>query len=411
MLNTSMVYAMDEVKTERSNLFVLALMYIGFWTNVIETPLITPSILPVFQALTLLVGFAYFSFLMIRKWDLNHLEIHFDMPANRLGLITLILWFVLGLSIILSEIVRGTSPHVGVMYFLYVPIFFFYIIPSSLKTPIYTVCRAVLISGVIVILLSLVTEFPTIGVRYEGITNNPNSLGMVANQTVLAAASLFYMEFQKKKFKKRKLTLYSLAIVMGLLPLMVSESRTSFLVVAVGLFVIFVHAVLTKRLKLKHLVALLMLFLVVYNAFLADFFQAGIAARISSYAGSDRVLAGRTDIWRNIIQNASMFGYGFDYFSQYIQIQAHNDVLQFIGMYGIPSGIILGVFYVLVTILGLEFSINKMKKEYAIIPLVFIIGYIALGSAESVIGFNAKTPVMVFFNIVGILLLENNDRK
>ena len=79
-------------------------------------------------------------------------------------------------------------------------------------------------------------------------------------------------------------------------------------------------------------------------------------------------------------------------------------------MYGIPSGIILGVFYVLVSVLGLEFSINKTKKEYAIIPLVFIIGYVALGSAESVIGFNAKTPVMVFFNFVGILLLENNDR-
>lgn len=406
MLAEQNINTIENEKSEKINLFVLTMMYTGFWTLLLDSTIISEAILTLYQVMTLFLGIYHFSFIIFKDMKPEFDGVYMRKPLTNTGLFALIVWLGFGLSVILSELIHTESPHVGFMYFIYIPIFFFYIIPKSLQKPIKTTVKSLLFSGLVILILSFLWKIPATGVAYSGITNNSNSMGMVANQTVLSSLCLFYMEFQRRRSNKVTIALYLFFSVIGMLFLIVSESRTSLLVAIIGMFIIFVHGLIRKHIKISHLLILLVFFLIVYQFFLRDYFVEGILEKFITFTSSSNILAGRTDIWKNIIMDSTLFGYGFEYFSNHLEIQAHNDVFQFIGMNGLIAGILLAVFFGITIILSIRYAMNNRKKTNAIIPMVFVVGFIALGMAETVLGFNAKTPSMVYYNFVGIMLLD-----
>jgi len=405
MLNGDQTITVYNEKEDRMSLLLLTMMYTGFWTLIIDGNIINQAALTLIQASSLFLGIYYFVFALVKNMSPEINGVYIKKPMTIVGIFTIIVWLFFSMSIILSELFRNNSPHIGIIYLTYVPLIFFYTIPRMIYNPVETTVKATWYSGLIIVLLSLIWELPVAGSAYLGITNNSNSMGMVASQTALASLSLFYISFQKNKSNKKNILIYFITLVIAMLFLLASESRTSLLAVIVAVGIVFLHALFTKKIEFKHVFVLLLLLLLVYHFFLRNFFLTGVMEKIVTFSSSSNVLAGRSDIWGNIIKDSTLFGYGFEYFQYILEIQAHNNVLQFVGMYGTLAGLLLAIFLCFTVLLSIIYYIKNYNKLDAIIPFVFVVAYMILGMAETVLGFNAKTPTMVYFNFIGILLL------
>jgi O-antigen ligase len=218
--------------------------------------------------------------------------------------------------------------------------------------------------------------------RVQGFMGHPNSCGFFVNIYLPIGLYLFLKENNKKK----KL-FYGISILLNILTLVLTLSKTSLLIF--GLLLLILFSLLQSRDKIK--VVILSLLMTVLFIFVEIFFKLGILNSVMNRFSDQGSLIWRFNTWKLLIDNMTwksyLIGNGPDSVFYYLisvrpneASTSHNGYLQLLYEYGI-----LGLSYI-----------------YAIIS-VFI------KTTKSILKNNnstAKTDLLVLFAISMVLLLE-----
>lgn len=399
------------IKMESINLFVLTIFYISFMIDYV-LPQFQIGILNSRVALLLQISCVlyfilnYFRLIISKNNEQTYLR---TSTPSRILLVSL--WIIFSILMIISKIYNDESILGGIGYLLFVPIIYFTAIPGSLENPIITIMKASMNSGIFFLLLSLIFNPNLIGMgAYLGVFPNPNNIGLLAMQVGISSICLlFYYVIKKIPFKKIKLITYGAIFVFSLIFLFASQSRTSFVALFFAIGMVLIITVFKGKLKIRYLLLIATIAIVVYIAFLQDYFISGIAQKFTSRS-SINLLSGREIIWSEIIDEAKIFGYGTEYFNNNFGIGGHNSILEYIGTNGMIVGIILLMFFLWAIICAI-FYIKKNDEDESFIPFVFITSYVAANTVESYFGLVATPFTIIFYNLIGILVLNLSKRE
>lgn len=277
--------------------------------------------------------------------------------------------------------------------------------------------RWLLITHVPLIVLPLLRDgIPRL--PYQGIFYNPNSFGTVL--ATLYGAFLAYFcgllaSNQERNVAHRvQLVLVYISMILSVVGVLLSNSRTSFLTCAVvTLAAIYVYmpgikGSVMRRRDLKVIAVativgaisfVIGLIIEVRTRLLA---QTIIEKFIRKAARGD-VLAYRDHVWSLTISQARLFGGGRSFFYD-VGVGAHSSYISLLGQYGWVTMILFIVFVVLCIVLALRYAkAHRYTDKYASLPLIFLLSFVTMSVTE---GMFLKVSMFLAFLGAGFASLQ-----
>ncbi|OLS40006.1 O-antigen ligase [Bacillus sp. MRMR6] len=309
-----------------------------------------------------------------------------------------ILWSLFSLSVLVSETLNNEFPIQGLFFLLIVPFIYFIVMPFVTKKGGFVIHYALFASNFLYILLSYVLR-PVDSLPYMGITANPNGFGQIA---AIACISGFIILITIPKQKRWTKLLLIAALLLSLGSVILSSSRTSFVVVAFIIFIITVYF-LVARGNFKPLLSLVTLGVIAWLSPLREVFLAGLVDKFAEYYQNGNILNGRTGTWGIVMRDARLFGNGEDYFDHFFE-GAHNSIINILGVYGIIPALLLTTFLVALMVQAFLFAFRNKKDTLAVFPFVIIVTFTLFSMTEAMFGLIGNGITVAFYLVTGYIL-------
>ena len=241
---------------------------------------------------------------------------------------------------------------------------------------------------------------------YSGIAGNSNGFGQIA-AIAFIAGFLTLINLSKKRRVGKNLLI--IAMIVSLVSVILSSSRTSLLVVGFITLIISVYFVVAWR-NFKPFLVIILLGLIGWFSPIKEMFIKGMIEKFSMTYNEGNLLSGRTGVWKIVINDSSLFGNGEDYFRNFIE-GAHNSIIYILGAYGIIPSILLSVFLLLLILLAFLHTIQSNKHIVTIFPLVIILSFTLFSMTEAMFGLIGNGITIAFYQVVGWLLFTDQHKS
>lgn len=306
-------------------------------------------------------------------------------------LVFMFIWACLCTSILISKILGQGSVSDTVFLALSVPMFFGVILPNLEKFKRVILNPALVLSFLpfIVVLFYIISR--------DGRNNVIGVLTSFIGVIILTIAN----ENAKKEYR---LAIVGVLGLIFFLLILLNGSRAGFISFFVGFIYIFRLTLKESSIVLKwSRVLIVHIFLSILVISFVVYHQEIIELFLNKWNGNSDISSGRKTIWINTIKQATLFGYGSDYFFRNYYIgDAHNIFIQVIGQYGVVTFLFFSLLVVYVIIL-------LFKEKNTSYNAIFI-SYFILGLFENVlfIDFRFGTITFVVWYYIGLLLHDKN---
>lgn len=246
---------------------------------------------------------------------------------------------------------------------------------------------------------------------FQGVFSNPNSLGGLYATISIIASGVFV-----DKFKDKDKTDWILLILLIFSPIfsLLSNSRISFVLSLISLiFVVFfrfggwifienkkLYFNFKKIISLVLVVISLLFFIMVNFRYISDIFLQKFLIKLEN----DNFSAGRSEIWKVILENQTFFGHGRNSIHlENIGLAAHNTFMSILDQFGFLSSAI----FFLATLFCLIIYINpKNIIKYGVLPLFIILGFLFMSISESMINKTIMFCLLAVLNLKSYSILE-----
>lgn len=331
------------------------------------------------------------------------------IPFYTKNKLILTIWLLFSGFTIASQAVNGEMPSEGIYYFIFIPLVFFIMIPMVLNDANKKILIAIFISSAIFLILSLLMEPITLGRSYSGITQNSNSLGYLATQSAIGSFGILLSSYILKR--RTLFIIFIFTFVFSSALVLISNSRTSFIVLIITCILIALLFIKVNNIKLTKLIGIFILLLVAYFWGLKDFLEAGILNKFDELSSSGNLLNNRSEIWGRVIEEMTIFGHGSNYFENVIFISPHSTIFSVIGQNGIIAGIMIIVFYLTISIYSVKYAFEYKGNMFSFVPFAIIISFIMFSMTEGMLGTIGKGLTLAFFNVIGLLIFHRKPQK
>jgi O-antigen ligase len=350
----------------------------------------------------IILGFAFLIFIYFIKKGLSI----FQFPSF-LSMYLFIIWIIFSLSIVISEVVHQTFPFQGLFFLLFVPFIYFTVMPFITKIGGSVYHISLFIASITYIIVSYITK-PIDFLPYTGILANPNGFGQISAISFITGVFTL-LTLSKKRILAKILVIA--ALILSLVSVILSSSRTSFLIVAIITMIISIHFLIVKR-NIKPLLMIIMAGVIAWFSPLKEMILGGLVKKFSEFYLDGNLFNGRTSVWEGVLQEGALFGHGEDYFQHFIE-GAHNSIVYILGVYGIVPAILLTAFLLFLIILAFS---NAFRNSHlmGIYSFVIIITFTLFSMTESMFGLVGNGITIAFYHVCGLLIFDdgmNRDRK
>lgn len=354
-------------------------------------------------------GYAVVCFLFIVLFLKENLKRNGKLILNRSfkNKTILIIWIFFSVMIILSEIYNGVFPIDGLYYLYFVPIVLFLAIPIVLEDSNKEIVIALFYASFIFIVFSLIKKPVIFGKIYQGVTYNPNSLGYLAAQSTISSFYLLLINYNKKN-KLGTLGLL-LSFLMSIMLVILSNSRTSFLVTVLCILSVFLLFAWSKEIRLRRYIKFFVIGIALYFGIFKEWLELGIFSKFRRLSSSGNILNSRNLIWKQIIDDITILGHGEGYDKLTTGKGAHNTVLGIVSKSGAIAALFLLVFFILILYYSFIYFIKRKGKNYSMVPLIVSFMFILFSLTESMLGNIGKGITPAFFNIIGVLIFHSKS--
>jgi O-antigen ligase len=386
---------------KKINFFLFTMIYFAASIVLMGNPY--RPLAPVFifaRYILILLGFSLLIFIYFRKSRLTILRF-----SSFLSIYIFIIWILFSLFVALSEILHHTFPFQGLFFLLIVPFIYFTVMPFITKISGPIVYQSLFAANFLYILISYLT-IPVDFLPYTGLAANPNGFGQIAAIAVINGFFILITIAKKRKLAK---ILLITSIFLSLVSVILSSSRTSFIVVGIITLILSVHFTVVRR-NFKPFLIIILVGLICWFSPIKEMFLHGMIEKFSSTYNEGNLFSGRTDIWHIVAKDASLFGNGEDYFQNFFE-GAHNSIVYILGVYGIIPAILLAAFLLFLIVLAFLQTIQSKKDKLAIFPFVIIVTFTLFSMTEAMFGLIGSGISVAFYHIVGVLLFNRGENK
>jgi O-antigen ligase len=344
--------------------------------------------------------------------------------------VTAILIFLSGFDHYIGE---GIRPFAIVLLLLF-PVFYFVWSNRNDYRLLFTlIALAMAIAGLIFLFLCLVIAPPVLGVRYLGMTPNPNALGTIMASVFTCGVFLLF------KNKKPLFVFGLFTLLLSAIMLILSDSRTSLLIV----FVILVFSVIRMfqsffRDKKRSLQIRFRIIIVIGIVCIAGFLflfsqsnegdgKSGIgSSRIGRniellfsdndrFKVADRILSGRLAIWDTYIGLIDFRGHDSHELpysnAKGKRLAAHNNVIDIAYRIGLSAGIAYAGLLFLSLLYAIKYFFRKEKLRYAALFVgMFVLNYFITMMFETMLTMTLYPVVFIFYLCIGPLFFADGDK-
>jgi O-antigen ligase len=330
-------------------------------------------------------------------------------------------WVGFGMMVLLSALLHVDQHLIldGLWFLVGVPLLLFLAVPSVVGTHgIRLITWAMILGNLPYIVASLWLQPVHTNWMYRGIFFWANQMG---EATMTFATGVFILLSAALTTRKSIWYLSSLVVVLlGALALIfLSSSRTNmvtFLVLAllVAARAVRVHLaqariVIAKGVFRSLLKAGMVAVLIVGVAALTHpqdvlYIWNGIAQKFLVKVAEQNVLSSRQVFWALVLEDATFFGHGSDYFSQLVIPGAHNGLLQVLAESGIVAAGFLGCFMAGSLYYGYGYALRYRDHPDGLAPLLIIVYFWIVTMVSNTFGSLGVGITMAFYLTVGMLL-------
>lgn len=318
-------------------------------------------------------------------------------------LLFLISFFMMLLSALYNE---SLELFLGVLNFLFCFLFFCL---NKLKRKVYEIFDLPI--KLLFVVSTIFNFYYGFDIPFKGMFLNPNSLGGLYSTISLISMGVFYDKFID--IKKTDWVLI-LIIFLSCIFSLISNSRISFVISFVSLLLLIFlrfsdifrfrnggfYINIYNIFKILTVLSGLVFFIILNFNYILDIFIYKIMYKVEN----DNFSAGRSDIWKVIIENGLPWGYGRDsYHLESIGLAAHNTFMSIFDQFGYLSGLI---FLISCLITLFYYSLPRIFKKYGILPLCVILGFILMSISESMINKTIMFGMLMVLNLSSYLKLE-----
>jgi hypothetical protein len=290
-----------------------------------------------------------------------------------------------------------------------VPLVIFAVIPHYIKKHgVIVVTRALVLGAAPFIIVSLALH--PIHQGYSGVYTNPNAMGLVA-VTWLAGLLVLMRKHVVNKNKRLSdcvyLSLSGAAAAVALVLIIASNSRTSLITAAILITVFFltVFDLSRKRTWVLSAVAALGLFLFLTLAIAGVFQFDLLSEQMDKFRSELGAVSGREVIWKNVLDNFSVFGHGGTSLNNRVGAPAHNTYMEVLDARGIFGLVFRLLFDMAAIALAYKIAVRRSKEDaYAVGPFLVIVNYMVLGLTENVNGTLGSGIHVAFLLMVGVAM-------
>lgn len=321
----------------------------------------------------------------------------FDLKITKTGLKIGWIWIFLLVSLLPAYMVGNITINImlkkAIIFFLY------FILLSTSDIGM----LELFLSGVIVNIYISYRCFFEIGVStlyYQGTMVNPNQMALILMGGALGA--MYLITSFRGIF--RILGLFTFIITMVLL--FYTSSRTVMMTLMLLYLLYIIYYVKVKKninllvdSKMSKTFFVISSVTILMAVFLVMYYRANIYKFIFGKWGNgiNRLLSGRTEIWKEIFLSISLTG---NYQSS---INSNNDFLDWLVKYGIISFVIYIIFIVTICFTSLKRFFNNKNNENIWI-LIVIFGYLCICMFENLHAIFGKSINIMFWSSIGFLM-------
>jgi O-antigen ligase len=316
-----------------------------------------------------------------------------------------IIWVLFSFSVILSEILHDSFPTQGMFFLLVVPFIYYTVMPyvTNLSGPV--IHYSLFAANFIYILISFITV-PVQFLPYYGIVANPNGFGQIGAITVIAGIFLLFTLPSRRKLTK---VLVCASVVLSLVGVILSSSRTSILVIGMVTLIFATYSIVIQK-NMKPLLIIIFAGIISWFSPIKELFITGMVDKFSTFYNEGDLLNGRLGIWEIVFNDSALFGNGEDYFQNFFE-GAHNSIVYILGVYGIVPALLLTIFLLLLIVIGFLNILKNKNDKFAIFPFVIIVTFFLFSMTEAMFGLIGNGITIAFYHVVGILLFKAKLKK
>jgi hypothetical protein len=311
----------------------------------------------------------------------------------------ILIWVLFGLSVLISEVSHQKFPVQGFFFLLIVPFMYFTVMPFMSKIGGHVMHYSLFMANMLYILISYITT-PVSELPYLGVMANPNGFGQLSAIAVISGYFIIVTLPEKRILTK---LIILAAIILSVISVLISFSRTSFIIIVIISLIITIDFIIKRN--LKPFIVFLLVGIVSWFTPIKDMFINGLMEKFSQAYISGSVLNGRMETWLMVIEDSSLFGNDRVYFDQFFE-GAHNSIINILGVYGVIPALLLTVFLILTFFLAVKHSIRNNQDPLGIFPLVIIVTFILYSMTEVMFGLVGTGISVAFYHVVGLLLFS-----
>jgi hypothetical protein len=353
-----------------------------------------PTNLIVTRYIFILLGFSIITFIYFYR---NGLTV-FRFPSY-LSIYLFIIWMLFSFSVTISELLHHSLPIQGLFFLVVVPFIYFTVMPFLSKIAGFHIHYSLFIANFAYVLISFLA-IPIVFLPYSGIAANPNGFGQIGAIVVITGFFIL-ISLSKNNIIGKLLVLTPLTL--GLLAIILSSSRTSFIVAGLMTVLISLYS-LTQR-NFKPILLMLLVGVIGWFTPIKNMLLDGLIEKFSEFYSAGNLFNGRTGVWQEVFNEAILFGNGEDYFQSFFE-GAHNSIIYILGVYGIVPAIFLTLFLLFSIILGFQHAFQRNRQKTAILPLIVVLTFILFSMTESMFGLVGNGITIAFYHVVGILIFQ-----
>lgn len=332
------------------------------------------------------------------------------------------IWLLFCFALVVSATVNQDVLNIRDSYWLLlgVPIIFFRVLPKLMADHANQIVSLSLVLGHLPYLLSSWWQFPPYSYVedvsfYRGVYANSNQMGF---SCVVISVGMFILMVGLILTKKPiYYTLVIGALLLGnLVTICYAYARTS-LITFLFLLGICLFIVFQKRPKSFKKVAFVIAFLFSILLYQIDrfihfiFYNLGLNfAEITGKKSAS--LSGRDTIWLKTWQDWNFFGHGTGYHIDRFGLGAHNTIVTILGNNGLIASYI-SLFLVVASLIFTYkyFKNNFVSNYYAIGPWLITVCFWTLSIGEDMFGSLGKGITLAYFTSLGVVMNKSKNEK
>ena len=242
---------------------------------------------------------------------------------------------------------------------------------------------------------------------YQGVLNNPNSLALYC--TVSATGIFILIRGALRERNYFLLGLLGIAQLVVLVVIILTASRTS-LLTFLTLLIVFIRTLFIAK-NVKSIIEQIVIIILVagycmlpLGLIASNFEDKDLFMKYGERTG-DYLLTGRDEIWKDTIEEASIFGHGNQYFFEQFNLVSHNNIIDVLGSQGILAAIAISCFLFFSLICVNSYMIKCFHKDkYSFGPLMVSTCFIVLGMGENTLATVGNGLNIVYFFSIGVAM-------